>query len=77
MKKKILLIALISGAMLTGCNKQILDTNYTFTKAIIDGVGKVEIKSWNDYEQSDMVQVTDKNGVVYLTHSSNVVLMSK
>ena len=47
---------------LSGCgNKQIFDTTYTFTRAIIslpDGTvidGKVE--RWTDYEDGDQIQV--------------------
>lgn len=61
--------------ILTSCNRQVLDLNYTFDKAIIDGIGEVEIVSWTDYQQSDMIQVTDKNGKTYLTHSSKVILI--
>lgn len=63
--------------LLTSCNKQIIDLNYDFRYAIIDGIGKIEITTWNDYAQSDMIQITDKNGTVYLTHSSNVILTNK
>lgn len=63
--------------LLTSCNKQIIDLNYDFHYAIIDGIGKIEITTWNDYAQSDMIQITDKNGTVYLTHSSNVILTNK
>lgn len=63
--------------LLTSCNKQIIDLNYDFNHAIIDGIGEIEITSWNDYEQSDMIQVIDKNGNVYLTHSSKVILTNK
>lgn len=76
MKKSIL--AIIFGAvLLTGCNRQLLDLNYDFRYAVIEGVGTIEISSWNDYENSDMIQVTGKDGTVYLTHSSNVILKSK
>ena len=76
MKKSIL--AIIFGAvLLTGCNKQFLDLDYDFKYAVIEDVGTIEIKSWNDYKNSDMIQVTGKDGTVYLTHSSNVILKSK
>ena len=77
--KRVIPVILLVGTLFTGCgyNKQIIDLNYNFTKAYIEGIGTIEIKSWNDYEGSDMVQVTGKDGTVYLTHSSSVVLMSK
>ena len=78
MKNKIAFIVL-STMLLSGCgfNKQIIDVNYSFNKAIIENVGEVDIKSWNDYENSDMIQVTTTDGIVYLTHSSNVILKSE
>ena len=33
-----------------------------------------EVESWRDYDDGDQLQVTI-NGVTYLTHASNVVLM--
>ena len=76
MKKAILGIAL-TGMILTGCNRQVIDTTWTFKYADIEGVGTVEVDSWKDYEQSDMIQIKAKNGTVYLTHSSNVILRTK
>jgi len=72
-----ILIAVITIIILilTSCNRQIIDMNYTFDKAIIDDVGEIEITSWSDYGQSDMIQITDKNGKTYLTHSSKVILI--
>ncbi len=58
-----------------GYNKQIIDLNYKFDKAYIENIGEIEIKNWNDYENSDMVQVIANDGTVYLTHSSNVILI--
>ena len=66
--------------MLTGCNKQVFDTTWSFEKAIIflpDGE-KLEgkVTSWTDFDGSDMIQVAI-GGKMYLTHSSNVVLISE
>lgn len=75
-----LLVALMC-VMLGGCgNKRVFDTTWTFERAIIflpDGE-KVEgkITSWDDYDGSDMIQVTVE-GKTYLTHSSNVVMISE
>ena len=65
---------------LSGCNQQIIDTTWSFERAIIflpDG-DKIEgkVTSWKDYEGSDMIQVA-VDGKTYLTHSSNVVLISE
>lgn len=80
MKKLIIaLLLLCSLFLLTACgNRDIFDTHYTFTRAMIampDGsVVEGEVESWRDYEDGDQLQVTI-NGVTYLTHASNVVLM--
>lgn len=82
--KKILCVLLVLAVcfLLIGCgyNKQIVDMDYKFNYAVIflpDG-DRIEgkVSSWNDYEQSDMIQVKIE-GVTYLTHSSNVVLMNR
>lgn len=85
MKKIIALILaiLLFVTVLTGCgyNKQIFDMSYKFNYAVVNCLdGTTEsgrIKSWNDYDDSDMVQVTFENGKVFYTHSSNVVLSTK
>lgn len=76
--KKAFLGIIFSAVLITGCgNFQIIDTTWTFKYADIDGVGTIEVESWTDYEQSDMIQVKAKDGTVYLTHSSNVILRTK
>jgi hypothetical protein len=81
--KKILIIAItlvLFIAVLTGCNRQLFDTTYSFDSAIIclpNGEiieGKVE--SWIDYEDGDQIQVKI-NGKTYLVHSSNIVLIAE
>ena len=80
--KKTLLITLLTALLLllTACgNRSLFDTTYTFTRAMIampDGsVVEGPVESWRDYEDGDQLQVTI-NGVTYLTHASNVVLMN-
>lgn len=75
--KKYIIIFLLSTFVLTGCNEQIIDTNYTFKRAYIEGVGEIEVSTWRDYDDSDQIQITGKDGVTYLTHSSKVILFSK
>ena len=75
--KKYIIIFLLSTFVLTGCNQQIIDTNYTFKRAYIEGVGEIEVSTWRDYENSDQIQITGKDGVTYLTHSSRVILFSE
>lgn len=80
MKKIIcILLAVIMIIAMTGCNRQLIDTTWSFERAVIflpDGE-KIEgkVSSWRDYESSDMIQVAI-NGNQYLTHSSNVILIS-
>lgn len=60
-------------------NKQMFDTTYRFDYAMIsmpDGTsvdGKIE--SWTDFEDGDQVQIKI-DGITYLTHIENVVLLS-
>ena len=75
--RKFVVALVLSTIILTGCNQQIIDTNYTFERAYIDGVGEVEVDTWRDYDGSDQIQITDKDGITYLTHSSRVILFSK
>ena len=75
-KLKALLVVTLLGNTLIGCgNKQVIDVHYTFNKAIIEGVGEVSVSSWKDYDNSDSVQVTTKDGITYYTHLNNVILI--
>ena len=75
-------ILLILGlVLLSACgNRQVgIDTNQTFTKAYINIGGEwktVTVKAWRDFQEGDEVQITTKEGVVYLTHYMNVVLVN-
>lgn len=73
MKK--IIIALLVVAMLAtmaGCNRDMIDTNYTYDRAIIQlangDVVEVDIAKWRDYE-GEQIQITAKDGTVYLTSS--------
>ena len=81
--KKILALIMVLVFMLTAVscgNKQIFDTTYKFDKAIIYlPNGKIvegEIDSWTDYDDGDQIQVKI-DGVTYLVHSTNVVLIKE
>ena len=85
MKKRIALavVIVLVGAVLTGCtigNRKIgLDMTQTFRRFMLiagDEVIEGTVTSWRDFENSDTVQFTDSNGVTYLTHYANVVLMT-
>lgn len=65
MKKIIILI--VGVMLLTGCNKTIFDTQYTFDKVICNYDGdkfELEVDKWDDYE-GEQIQVKS-NGKVYL-----------
>lgn len=78
--KKILAIVLclLIVATLCGCNKQIMDFNYSFDYAVIDlpngEVVEGTVQSWTDFEDGDQIQVKI-DGVTYLVHSSDIVLI--
>ena len=75
----IVLAAVMLIAVLYGCNKQLVDLNYKFNRAIISlPNGEVidgEVQSWTDYEDGDQIQVKI-DGKTYLVHSSQVVLIN-
>lgn len=80
MKKLIaVILAIVLILCLCSCNQQIIDTTYSYEKAIISlpngEVIEGSVKSWRDYEDSDQIQV-NINGIQYFTHISNVVLIS-
>lgn len=81
MKKNLFvgLIGIASLIGLTGCNKQIIDTTYSFDKAIINlpngEIIEGEVDSWNDYE-GDQIQVKI-DGKSYLIHSEDIVLIKE
>lgn len=80
--KKIFVIAasIVMILFMTGCNRQIIDTTFSYNRAIIrlpDGTvidGKVQ--SWKDYEDGDQIQVKI-DGVTYLVDCMNIVLISE
>ena len=81
--KKILtaaLLLMLTVVILSGCNKQIFDTTYSFDKAIISlpngEVVEGKVDSWIDYEDGDQIQVKI-NGTTYLVHSSDIVLIKE
>jgi hypothetical protein len=81
MKKKILalvLAATLTISALTGCNKDIIDTVYTFNYAVIKlpngEIVEGKVDKWRDYEDSEQLQVTI-DGTVYLTSPFNCTLI--
>lgn len=81
MKKFIILaISIVTLFVLNSCNKTIVDTTYTFDKAVIN-LGEeyitINVKSWTDYQDGDQIQVTSTDGITYLVHSSNITLIKE
>lgn len=80
MKK--IIITLLGVAMLAtmaGCNRDMIDTNHTYDRAIIQlangDVVEVDIAKWRDYE-GEQIQITAKDGTVYLTSSMRCDLIN-
>ena len=81
-KNILILIILLAVAAfaLTGCNMSIIDTTYTFDKAIVYmGNEKIEleIKKWKDYEDGEQIQIETKDGKVYLISMNNAILIKE
>lgn len=85
MKNKILKISvlvimiIVSVFALSGCNQTIIDTNYTFDRAIVtlnDGTKmEIQIKEWTDYSDGEQLQIKGKDGKIYLVSSFNTILI--
>ena len=84
MNKKVILLVLVlilTVVILSSCgNRQVgIDTNQNFNKAYINLGGEwklITVKAWRDFENGDEIQVVASDGTVYLTHYSNMVLVS-
>ena len=61
-------------------NKQLWDVTYSFERAIINlpngSIIEGAVSSWKDFEDGDQIQVKI-DGITYLTHISNVCLISE
>ena len=73
-------ITAVAIVALCGFNYDLFDTTYDFDEAIIalpnGEVVSGEVDSWIDYEDGDQIQVKI-NGITYLTHATNVVLINR
>lgn len=80
--KKLTAIILVIGMtfIMTGCNKQIIDTTYKYTYGYVElPNGKCvegKVSSWKDYDDGDQIQVVI-DGVTYFTDTTRVVLTTK
>ena len=74
----VLICSLICSCNTTS-NMTMFDTNHFFEEAVIfraDGEQRVKIRNWCEHGYGGIIQITLENGEVYLTHSSNVILIS-
>ena len=75
-----MICAIALTGLLTGCNKQVFDTTYSYDRAILylpnGEVIEGKVQSWTDYEDGDQIQVKI-DGKQYLIHSENIVLISE
>lgn len=63
-------------------NKQFIDLKQNFNVAYVEldrakPVVRVNVRKWNDYPESDSVQIITDDGKVYYTHLSRVVLCNE
>ena len=76
---KILLLA-IPVLLLTGCNKQIIDFEYSYDKAVCvvgNETKEIEIKKWKDYDDGEQIQIISKDGKTYLMSMNNCTLVKE
>ena len=79
--KKLLIAGIMGIMMFAGCgNSTMFDTTFTYDYAIIklpnDKIVEGEVYQWCDYE-GEQLQITFKNGSVYLVSSINAILMTQ
>lgn len=76
----ILLVVAMMLMFLTGCNRQVIDTTFSYDNVILalpDGsVVSGKIESWKDYDDGDQIQVKI-DGTTYLVHSVNIALIKE
>lgn len=76
MNKLALAILSVVALSLTGCNKQIIDLNYKYTKVHhFDTQRCYEITSWRDYEDGDQIQVEIKGYGKVLFYANQIALI--
>ena len=79
-KLAIIVSSIILAVSLAACNKQVVDLTYSYERAIISlpngEIVEGKVRSWTDFEDGDQIQVKI-DGVMYLVHASQVVLISE
>ena len=70
-----------ASASIFGNNSSILFDNYSYKAAVIKLTANqsilIEVRSWQDYQDSDTITLTDTDGMNYYTSSDNVILLSE
>ena len=65
--------------MTTGCNKQVIDLEYSYNKAYCNYNGdkfELNIDKWTDYEDGEQIQVKSGNKT-YLLSANNCYLVKE
>jgi ribosomal protein S1 len=79
-KLAIIVSSIVLAVSLVACNKQVVDLTYSYERAIISlpngEIVEGKVQSWTDYEDGDQIQVKI-DGVTYLLHASQIVLISE
>lgn len=79
-KLAIIVSSIILAVSLSACNKQLVDLTYSYERAIISlpngEIVEGKVQSWTDFEDGDQIQVKI-DGVTYLLHASQIVLISE
>ena len=79
-KLAIIVSSIVLAVSLVACNKQVVDLTYSYERAIISlpngEIVEGKVQSWTDFEDVDQIQVKI-DGVTYLLHASQVVLISE
>ena len=82
-------LIIVIGILGFGCwnryvhgNKQFIDLSQNFNTAYVEidrmkPPVKIDVRKWNDYENSDSIQIISKDGKAYYTHLSRVVLCNE
>ena len=79
-KLAIIVSSIVFAVSLAACNKQVVNLTYSYERAIISlpngEIVEGKVQSWTDFEDGDQIQVKI-DGVTYLLHASQIVLISE
>ena len=79
MKFKIIGIMFLMTMLLTGCNRDLLDTNYSYdyVECYLNGEKQVyKIKQWRDFD-GEQIQIRATNGNTYLLSMNYCMLVNE